>query len=123
MQKITSPPHFNWPRKTTDEGNAKYLALTVEGRKHYETTMAESLKHMPKKAALFEPVLAEFAKAFAACGPGIAYAATTSTPEENIKAAHRLKAECVTSHGGCPARPKPNWLMCFIADAGKESDE
>jgi methyl-accepting chemotaxis protein len=113
---------FQLASETTDEGNVKYLAQTVEGRKHYEALMADSLKHLPKKAALFEPVLAEFAKAFAACGPGIAYAATTNTPEENLKAAHRLKAECVPPMEAA-LRDQTKLVDALLVDAGKESDE
>jgi methyl-accepting chemotaxis protein len=57
--------------------------------------MAEVGKHLPEEASAINPVLAGFAKAFVACDPVIEYAATTSTPEENMKAAARLKAECV----------------------------
>jgi methyl-accepting chemotaxis protein len=113
---------FQLASETTDAGNVKYLALTVEGRKQYESIMAESLKNMPKKAALFEPVLATFAKAFAACGPGIAYAATTNTPEENLKAAQRLKAECVPAMEAA-LRDQTKLVDTLLADATKASDE
>jgi methyl-accepting chemotaxis protein len=86
---------FQLAAETTDAGNAKYLARTVESRTAYEVGMAQVLKNMPEKAALIEPIIANFAKAFAACSPGIAFAASTNTPEENLKAATRLKAECV----------------------------
>jgi methyl-accepting chemotaxis protein len=113
---------FQLAAETTEAGNAKYLAQTVEGRKHYESLMAESLKNLPKKAALFEAVLAGFAKAFAACSPGIAYAATTNTPEENLKAAHRLKAECVPPMEAALS-DQTKLVDVLIADATKESDE
>jgi methyl-accepting chemotaxis protein len=113
---------FQLASETTDEGNVKYLALTVEDRKHYESLMAESLKNLPKKAALIEPVLAEFAKAFAACGPGIAYAATTNTPDENLKAAQRLKAECVPPMEAA-LHDQTKMVDALIADATKASDE
>jgi methyl-accepting chemotaxis protein len=113
---------FQLASETTDAGNIKYLAQTVEDRKHYESLMAESLKNMPKKAALFAPVLAEFAKAFAACGPGIAYAASTNTPEENLKAAHRLKAECVPPMEAA-LHDQTKLVDALLVDAGKESDE
>jgi methyl-accepting chemotaxis protein len=113
---------FQLAAETTDAGNVKYLALTVEGRKRYESTMAESLKNMPKKAALFEPVLATFTKAFAACSPGIAYAATTNTPEENLKAATRLKAECVPPMEAA-LHDQTKLVDVLMADADKASDE
>jgi methyl-accepting chemotaxis protein len=85
---------FQLAAETTDAGNAKYLAQTVDSRKAYETLMATVLKDMPEKAAVIQPAIGNFQKGFAACEPGIRYAASTSTPEENLKAATRLKAEC-----------------------------
>jgi methyl-accepting chemotaxis protein len=86
---------FQLAAETTDAGNAKYLAETVESRKVYESIMAAVLKDMPEKKAIIEPTIAGFQKAFAACDPGIKYAASTNTADENLKAATRLKAECV----------------------------
>ena len=86
---------FQLAAETTDAGNAKFLAETVESRKVYESIMATVLKDMPEKKAIIEPTIAGFQKAFAACDPGIRYAATTNTPDENLKAATRLKAECI----------------------------
>jgi len=57
--------------------------------------MAAVLKDLPEKRAIIDPTVANFQRAFAACDPGIKYAATTNTPEDNLKAAQRLKAECV----------------------------
>jgi methyl-accepting chemotaxis protein len=86
---------FQLAAETTDEGNAKYLAQTDTSRKAYESIMASVLKDLPEKRVIIEPIIANFQKAFAACDPGIKYAATTNTPDENLKAAQRLKAECV----------------------------
>jgi methyl-accepting chemotaxis protein len=86
---------FQLAAETTDEGNAKYLAQTDTSRKAYESAMATALKDLPEKRTIIEPTIANFQKAFAACDPGIKYAASTNTPEENLKAAQRLKAECV----------------------------
>jgi methyl-accepting chemotaxis protein len=86
---------FQLAAETTNEGNAKYLAQTDSSRKAYESTMANVLKDLPERTAIIEPIVANFQKAFAACDPGIKYAAATNTPEENLKAAQRLKAECV----------------------------
>ena len=33
-------------------------------------------------------------KAFAACRPAVEFASTTTTPEDNLKAAQRMRAEC-----------------------------
>jgi methyl-accepting chemotaxis protein len=86
---------FQLAVETTDEGNAKYLAQTKDSKKAYQARMAEVVKHLPEEASAINPVLAGFEKAFAVCDPAIEYAAKTSTPEENMKAAARLKAECV----------------------------
>jgi methyl-accepting chemotaxis protein len=86
---------FQLAAETTDEGNAKYLAETVESRKAYESIMATVLKDMPERKAIIERTIANFQKAFGACDPGIKYAASTNTADENLKAATRLKAECV----------------------------
>jgi methyl-accepting chemotaxis protein len=86
---------FQLAAETTDAGNAKFLAQTADSRKAYESVMATTLKDMPERAAIIQPTIANFQKAFAACEPGIQYAATTNTPDENLKAATRLKAECV----------------------------
>ncbi len=86
---------FQLAAETTDEGNAMYLAQTDTSRKAYESIMAAVLKDLPEKRAIIDPTVANFQQAFAACDPGIKYAATTNTPEDNLKAAQRLKAECV----------------------------
>jgi methyl-accepting chemotaxis protein len=86
---------FQLAAETTDQGNAKYLAQTETNRKAYESTMAAVLKDMPEQKAVIEPTIANFQKVFTACEPVIRYSATTSTPEENLKAAQRLKSECV----------------------------
>ena len=86
---------FQLAAETTDEGNAKYLAQTETSRKAYESIMAEVLKDLPEHGAVIKSTIANFQTAFAACDPGIKYAATTNTPDENLKAAQRLKAECV----------------------------
>jgi methyl-accepting chemotaxis protein len=86
---------FQLAAETTDAGNVKFLAQTADSRKVYESIMATVLKELPEKAAIIQPTIAGFQKAFAACEPAIQYAATTNTPDENLKAATRLKAECV----------------------------
>jgi hypothetical protein len=78
---------FQLAVETTDEGNVKYLALTKENEKAYKAGMADVIKNMPEKASAIRSILAGFDKAFAACDPVIEYAATTTTPEENMKAA------------------------------------
>ncbi|WP_166297778.1 methyl-accepting chemotaxis protein [Bradyrhizobium sp. 2S1] len=86
---------FQLAVETTDEGNVKYLAKTKSSEKAYKAGMSDVLNHMPEKGTAIKPILAGFEKAFVVCDPGIEYAATTTSPEENMKAAARLKAECV----------------------------
>ena len=80
---------FQLAAETTDEGNARYLAQTVNSRKAFEANMALVLKNMPEQAAAIQPVIASFQKAFTACEPVIQMAAKASSPDENFKAAQR----------------------------------
>jgi len=86
---------FQLVAETTEEGKAKLFAETADSRQYYETGMAKILKDMPERAAVIEPLIAGFAKAFTACDSVIRYASTTTTAEDNSKAAARLKTECV----------------------------
>jgi methyl-accepting chemotaxis protein len=113
---------FQLAAETTDEGNAKYLAQTDSSRKAYESTMATVLKDLPEKQAIIEPTMADFQKAFAACDPGIKYAATTNTPDENLKAAQRLKAECVPP-AELAIKAQVKMVDDLIASSKKVSDE
>jgi methyl-accepting chemotaxis protein len=113
---------FQLAVETTDEGNAKYLAQTADSRKVFESLMADVLKNMPEKAALIQPVTGNFQKAVAACDPVIQYAATTTTAEENMKAAQRLKVECVPlMEVALVAQTK--MIDGLIADASRISDD
>ena len=86
---------FQLATETTDQGNAKYLALANETRKAFEETMASVLKSLPERAAVMEPIMAEYPRAFDACDPAVRDAASTTAPEKKFLAAQRLKAECV----------------------------
>ena len=97
--------------ETTDQGNAELLGQTVEARKKYENLMVDVRKDSPGKAALIDAAVAKFQQAFTACGPAIDFAAKASTPEENTKAATRLKADC---------RPG---IVAAVANQGKTVDE
>jgi methyl-accepting chemotaxis protein len=113
---------FQLAAETSEAGNIKYLALAAEDRKRYEAVMAEASKNMPNKASLFQPVLAAFTKAFAACGPGIEFASKTATADENLKAAQRLKAECVPPME-VALHDQTKLVDVLLADAAKASDE
>src|SRR3984893_10256730 len=68
---------FQLAAETTDAGNVKYLAQTAASRKAYEPIMATLLKDLPEKAAIIQPTIAGFQKAFAAWEPGHQSAAIT----------------------------------------------
>jgi methyl-accepting chemotaxis protein len=113
---------FQLAVETTDEGNAKYLAQAADSRKGYESLMAEVVKNLPERAEAVAPVTAQFQKAFAACDPGIQYAASTTTADENMKAAQRLKLECVPLMDAA-LHAQTKMVDGLIADAQKVSDE
>jgi methyl-accepting chemotaxis protein len=97
--------------ETTDEGNAVLLAQAAEARKKYEGLMLDVRKDLPGKVALIDASVAKFQEAFAACGPAIDFAVKATSPEDNSKAAARLKAEC---------RPG---MVAAVANQGKMVDE
>jgi len=113
---------FQLAAETSDAGNAKFLKLTADSRKGFESRMAEVVQHMPERAALIQPAVANFEKAFAACDPGVKFAATTSTPEESLKAAHRLMAECAPSIDAA-LQGMAKLVDDLLADAAKVSDD
>jgi methyl-accepting chemotaxis protein len=113
---------FQLAAETTDAGNTKFLAQTADSRKAYESGMATILKDMPEKATSIRSTVADFQKVFAACDPVIQYAATTSSADENLKAATRLKAECVPlAETAMKAHAK--MVDDFIAGSAKISDD
>jgi methyl-accepting chemotaxis protein len=113
---------FQLLSETTDAGNAKLLAHTVASRKQYETIMAQVLKNMPEKAAVIQPVAAAFQKAFSSCDPVIRYASTTSTAEDNLKAAELLKKECAPFIEAAIVA-QVSMVDGFMADAEKASEQ
>jgi methyl-accepting chemotaxis protein len=80
--------------ETTDAGNAKLLAKTVEAQKGYQDLMAQVRQKLPEKADIIDPIVRKFEAAFTACRPAIDFASKTTAPEDVIKAAARLKSEC-----------------------------
>ena len=57
-----------------------------------------SLRDLPEKASVIQPVLALFEKAFTACSLVFEFAFKTTSTEGLLKAATRLKAECVPAY-------------------------
>jgi len=113
---------FQLAAETTDAGNAKFLAVTVSSRKDYEARMAQVAKELPEKSAVIQPVIAAAQKAFDACGPAIEFAAKTTSPEDSLKAATRLKAECVPLAEAAIAA-QGTMVDGLLADADKASDQ
>ncbi|MDB5656065.1 MAG: methyl-accepting chemotaxis sensory transducer, partial [Tardiphaga sp.] len=113
---------FELAAETTAEGNVKYLGIVGESRKNYFAGMALVLQHMPEKAALIQPVVAGFEKAFTSCEPAVAFAAKTMSSDDSSKAAIRLKAECVTVME-VAMKTQTNLTDGLLADAARASDE
>jgi methyl-accepting chemotaxis protein len=107
---------------TTDAGNAKLFAQAVESRKEFESRMVEVLKDLPEKAAAIAPVNANSQKAFAACDPVLQYAAKAATADDKLKAAARLKSECLPLAESAIAM-QIKLVDSLLADAGKASDQ
>ncbi|MGJ5206133.1 methyl-accepting chemotaxis protein [Bradyrhizobium sp. HKCCYLR20261] len=85
---------FELLTETTDAGNARLLKVTQDMSAEVLETLAKIKADLPEKGAEIGARIDAFNKAFAACGPVIKYASTTTTPEDNAKAADRLRAEC-----------------------------
>jgi methyl-accepting chemotaxis protein len=108
--------------ETTDEGNVALLAETVDARKKYEGLMADVRKSLPQKAASIDAGVTQYQQAFAACGPAIDFASKTTSAEENMKAAARLKAECRPGITAATANLAKT-VDELVADAAKASDD
>jgi methyl-accepting chemotaxis protein len=80
--------------ETTDAGNARLLKVTVDSAESVLEGLNKVKKDVPEKTAELEGQIERFTRAFAACKPVIQYASTTTTAEDNVKAAERLRAEC-----------------------------
>ena len=80
--------------ETSDAGNVRLMAEVNADQRGYETLMGKIRQDLPEQTAAIDPVAAKFAKAFAACGPVIKFAASTTSPEDVLKADGRLKIEC-----------------------------
>jgi methyl-accepting chemotaxis protein len=80
--------------ETTDAGNARLLKVTVDSSESVLEGLNKVKKDLPEKAAELERQIEHFNNAFSACKPVIQYASTTTTAEDNAKAAERMRAEC-----------------------------
>jgi Methyl-accepting chemotaxis protein len=113
---------FQLLAETTDAGNARLVAQAADSRKDYESRMALVLKNLPEKAAVIKPVIVGFEKAAAACDPVIKFASMATTAEDNLKAAARLKAECVPL-AETAIHAQTTMIDGLLADADKASDQ
>jgi methyl-accepting chemotaxis protein len=80
--------------ETTDAGNARLLKVTVDSSESVLVGLNKVKTDMPEKAVDLERQIEHFTKAFSACKPVIEYASTTTTAEDNAKAAERMRTEC-----------------------------
>jgi methyl-accepting chemotaxis protein len=113
---------FQLATDTTDAGNKKFLAETVESRANYEAMMAKVLQNMPEKATAIEPVMAGFKKAFAVCDPVIDAASRKTSSDDAVKLTARLKAECVPGiESAIAAQTKLTDML--LAGASKAADD
>ncbi len=79
---------------TSDEDNARLLKSNRDHQHAYESLVAEASRLVPQHASITGPATAAYAAAFAACAPAVEFAATTTTAQDNAKAAERLDKEC-----------------------------
>jgi len=113
---------FQLAAETTDAGNAEYLAKTADSRKKFESIVAGVLKELPEQGAVIRTSIANFQNAFAACDPVIQYASSKNSPEKNLKAAARLKDECVPlMEAAIDVYSK--MIDGFLANSAKVSDD
>jgi methyl-accepting chemotaxis protein len=85
---------FELLTETTDAGNARLLKATQDASARVMETLNKVRVDVPEKAAEISQSIDSLGKAFAACKPAVEFASTTTSPEENTKAAERMRAEC-----------------------------
>jgi methyl-accepting chemotaxis protein len=135
---------FELLTETTDAGNARLLKVTQEMSGQVLETLGKIKADMPEKTAEIGQRIQDLGKAFTACKPAVEFASTTTTPEDNAKAAERMRTECndvlqhaVTSqialavemeefaqarakaqHDDAAARVRNAWMISVLAGAG-----
>src|SRR5689334_20247779 len=85
---------FELLTETTDAGNARLLKVTQDMSAQVLEALGKIKADLPEKATEISRSIEGLSKAFAACKPAVEFASTTTTPEENIKAAERMRSEC-----------------------------
>ena len=85
---------FELLTETTDAGNARLLKVTQDAAAQVLDGLTKVKSDMPEKAVEIAQRMQTFGKAFAACKPAVEFASTTTTVEDNLKAAERMRVEC-----------------------------
>ena len=79
---------------TSDAENARLFAVVAAAQGSRDTLIAQAAALLPDHAAEFRQITALAASADRACAGPLKYAASVTTDSEDVKAAHRLEAEC-----------------------------
>jgi methyl-accepting chemotaxis protein len=85
---------FELLTETTDAGNARLLKVTQDMSAEVLEALGKIKADLPEKATEISRSVEGLSKAFTACKPAVEFASTTTTPEENTKAAERMRSEC-----------------------------
>jgi methyl-accepting chemotaxis protein len=85
---------FELLTETTDAGNARLLKVTQDMSAQVLEALGKIKADLPEKVTEISRSVEGLSKAFAACKPAVEFASTTTTPEENTKAAERMRSEC-----------------------------
>jgi methyl-accepting chemotaxis protein len=85
---------FELLTETTDAGNARLLKVTQDMSAEVMEALGKIKADLPEKATEIGKSIEGLGKAFTACKPAVEFASTTTTPEENTKAAERMRTEC-----------------------------
>ncbi len=80
--------------ETTHEGDVRLLAEAEASEANYGKMMDQVRTGVPEQAGAIDAAVSSVRQAFAVCRPVLSFAATTTTDEDNAKAAARLKSEC-----------------------------
>jgi methyl-accepting chemotaxis protein len=112
---------FELLTETTDAGNARLLKATQDAAALAMEELNKVKAGVPEKATEVGQQIDRLGKAFAACKPAVEFASTTTTAEDNLKAAQRMRAECNdTLQDAVASQIKLADMMVAFAKAGAE---
>ncbi|HVI52591.1 MAG TPA: methyl-accepting chemotaxis protein [Candidatus Sulfotelmatobacter sp.] len=80
--------------ETTDEGNLRLMEKINRTKSRTAELMMQVRQNLPEKAAEYAALDKSIAAIYDACQPAIEFAAKTTSAEDSLKAAARLKVEC-----------------------------